>query len=1177
VAHLDHLPQTLSTHADPACEPVNIVISGTTMWNPGDDFVRSGVVEVLRNLYAPRPLNLFFYNFSADVQPPHGRTGRIGNNISAGDLPSLTGVCDAVVIAGLSAGSEIKDLYNWVIEAGRTDRVFMIGAGYENTYVERHCAEEPEATIFRSARFIVGRTEKKPGFLASLGTPYAHLPCPSVLSVAKVKEVVSGARVRRVGFSIQLPHKQGIVNQATGVQAADLAMATMLDLAQRFEVTLIAHHKTEYLAFAPRFAGTGVRVVFESFHQDLVEHYRSLDLMVTTRLHAGLYANAHGVPAIIINDTDRHTHALEGFGHAVWVNTAEGVQRELSRLLNADLGRIAEELQREKDRLMARYLDTLRAPFGVDAASVEREALARSLKRVWGEPAVKHRVLSVISRLTPDHWLHNNITAFREACRRGESWFDTPVVLNWWARAMQPASYMEIGVRRGRSMAQVLSECPETHAYGFDMWQKNYGSIPEKGIVTENPGPEFVAAELLRVCGSEPAGIVSGNSRSTVPAFFASDDAPAHLDLILVDGDHTAPGAAADLEATFGRVAPGGALIFDDLTHTIHPELRAVWESFKARHTDWLFVEDDARNGTGVAIRPPFDRLAARVNAMNEQERAAVLESTPVGSEPGAERLMRRVLREGMIAVDAGAHAGRYSHAMSMLVGPTGRVLTIEPSPGSVRRLRQRVRAQRLDNVVIEPLAVSDAAGTATLNEYGDGLSSWSTLGNPAHRRQAHDPSTAIPVQQAVEVPLARLDDLCEWHGIERVDYLKLDVEGAEPAAARGLERMLARGTVRFLQFEISGLTIDGMNARSAEIFETLTRHGYTCHTITDAGGIGDEVRDSFARHSQYIAIAPKASIRPSHTDRRTPLHFFTIVLNGMPFMAHHINQFRRIDGPWHWHIVEGVGSLVHDTAWSVKNGGRVPDDLHRHGRSTDGTSELIDSLAAAYPDNITVYRKPPGRFWDGKLEMVNAPLANIFEPCLLWQVDSDELWTTEQIHDARRMFAERPQANAAMYLCHYFVGPDRLITSVDTYGNNTSYEWLRTWRFTPGYRWQAHEPPRLVRPNANGQWEDVARRDVIRHADTQRLGLVFQHFAYATESQARFKEAYYGYRDAVAQWQRLQQASEFPLKLRDYLDWVKDEATVERAAARAVVPLIDLSQPRAGLVEAKADACVVS
>src|SRR5690606_12092604 len=143
------------------------------------------------------------------------RLGGRGNNVGPGDLGRLGDACDAVVIAGLSAGREIKDLYRWVIAAGLTDRVVMVGAGYANEYVERHCSQEPEATVFASARLITGRTVKKPAFLETLGTPYVHLPCPSVLSVPRVKEVAPGACVRRIGFSVQLPHERGIVNQAT--------------------------------------------------------------------------------------------------------------------------------------------------------------------------------------------------------------------------------------------------------------------------------------------------------------------------------------------------------------------------------------------------------------------------------------------------------------------------------------------------------------------------------------------------------------------------------------------------------------------------------------------------------------------------------------------------------------------------------------------------------------------------------------------------------------------------------------------------------------------------------------------------------------------------------------------------------------------------------------------------
>src|SRR4028119_1091945 len=140
------------------------------------------------------------------------------------------------------------------------------------------------------------------------------------------------------------------------------------------------------------------------------------------------------------------------------------------------------------------------------------------------------------------------------------------------------------------------------------------------------------------------------------------------------------------------------------------------------------------------------------------------------------------------------------------------------------------------------------------------------------------------------------------------------------------------------------------------------------------------------------------------------PIHFFTIVLNGEPFIRYHIEIFNQLPFNWHWHIVEGVADLKHDTAWTLRFGGKITNEFHSQGRSKDGTSEYIDEIARIYPENITVYRKPEGVFWDGKREMVNAPLENIKEECLLWQVDADELWTGEQICKARQMFVENPE-----------------------------------------------------------------------------------------------------------------------------------------------------------------------
>jgi len=286
------------------------------------------------------------------------------------------------------------------------------------------------------------------------------------------------------------------------------------------------------------------------------------------------------------------------------------------------------------------------------------------------------------------------------------------------------------------------------------------------------------------------------------------------------------------------------------------------------------------------------------------------------------------------------------------------------------------------------------------------------------------------------------------------------------------------------------------------------------------------------------------------------PVHFFTIVLNGQPFIQYHIEVFKQLPFKWHWHIIEGVAALTYDTAWSLKLGGKITDSIHCNGLSNDGTTEYLDELKQQYPQNVTVYRQPDGGFWHGKREMVNEPLYNINEECLLWQIDVDELWTVEQIIIGQKIFLHNPGKTAAFYWCWYFVGQDLIIGTRNCYAQNPQQDWLRTWRYKPGAVWVAHEPPRLEEPLPYGHWRDIAAINPFLHQETESFGLVFQHFAYVTEEQLRFKEKYYGYSNAVSQWNKLQANIKFPVRLGEYFAWVQDHTQVDLANSWTVVPI---------------------
>ena len=448
---------------------------------------------------------------------------------------------------------------------------------------------------------------------------------------------------------------------------------------------------------------------------------------------------------------------------------------------------------------------------------------------------------------------------------------------------------------------------------------------------------------------------------------------------------------------------------------------------------------------------------------------------------------------------------------LSHLVGYFGTVYSFEPTTRTYETLKRRIENCEITNIYHFQKAIFSEDTLINLNEFPDNYSAWNSIGIPVMKNRQGRKLTCPPIVQTETVEGVSLDSFCQEKGISHIDFLKVDVEGAESFVFEGANRLLNSKAIRFIQFEVSKNMLEGLNKTAKETFEALTKNGYECHKITSSGEIGEQIRDSNSFYENYIAFP------------LLPVHFFTIVLNGEPFIRYHIEVFKQLPFKWHWHIVEGVADLKHDTAWCLQRGGQISDEIHNNGRSIDGTSEYLDELAQQYPDNITVYRKPKGDFWDGKLEMVNAPLANIKEECLLWQVDVDELWTVEQLCTARHMFIGNPEKTAAFYWCWYFVGEELVIRTRNCYAQNPRQEWLRTWRFKPGYTWEAHEPPILVEPLPENKRRNVATTNPFTHAESEERNLVFQHFAYVTSSQLQFKEKYYGYRDALA---RLRQKS---------------------------------------------------
>lgn len=165
-------------------------------------------------------------------------------------------------------------------------------------------------------------------------------------------------------------------------------------------------------------------------------------------------------------------------------------------------------------------------------------------------------------------------------------------------------------------------------------------------------------------------------------------------------------------------------------------------------------------------------RLLPRGN-MSEQK----ILTAPHLFDPEEFRMMRRLLAPGGVFVDAGANAGFYSFWADHCMRGRGLVLAIEPDPEMRRRLTFNAATNGITGIRVLALALSDHDGVAQLQV------------NPVQRgTNTLEPAEAMReggARQTLEVEVTTLLGLLDRLGVDRIDVLKLDIEGHEPTVLR--------------------------------------------------------------------------------------------------------------------------------------------------------------------------------------------------------------------------------------------------------------------------------------------------------------------------------------------------------------------------------------------------------
>jgi FkbM family methyltransferase len=219
-----------------------------------------------------------------------------------------------------------------------------------------------------------------------------------------------------------------------------------------------------------------------------------------------------------------------------------------------------------------------------------------------------------------------------------------------------------------------------------------------------------------------------------------------------------------------------------------------------------------------------------RLRGIDQVLRRLATGPSPVEPEAAA---LDDLLSDGGVCFDIGANFGLYTLTFAAGVGPAGRVFSFEPLPGPHAFLVRALRWLGVDNVTVSDRALGDRCGSGE-------MSLPTRHGIPVHGRsfitdeaRGLGPNAEFGSEQRLLVELSTLDAVVRAAGLERVDLLKIDVEGYEPAVLRGAEWTLAHHRP-MVMLEIERRHLVKFGVEPGDLVAAMRKQGYDMSALWD-------------------------------------------------------------------------------------------------------------------------------------------------------------------------------------------------------------------------------------------------------------------------------------------------------------------------------------------------------
>jgi FkbM family methyltransferase len=183
--------------------------------------------------------------------------------------------------------------------------------------------------------------------------------------------------------------------------------------------------------------------------------------------------------------------------------------------------------------------------------------------------------------------------------------------------------------------------------------------------------------------------------------------------------------------------------------------------------------------------------------------------------EPMVTASLCRYVKPGMTVIDIGANIGCHTLRFAKLIGRNGKVIAFEPMPWAISKLKRNMELNDLNNIVIEKVALSDVSTKRAIYF----RSSW-TL----------DDGSTPDSKASEEVEFITLDEYVDRNKLDKIDFIKLDVDGHEYKVVRGgMKSILKFKPIMIIEF--GKYTLDEHGDSLESLIDVLSSAGYSFYS----------------------------------------------------------------------------------------------------------------------------------------------------------------------------------------------------------------------------------------------------------------------------------------------------------------------------------------------------------